>query len=63
MNSAKDGGQTRQFQWLHGASVVINLFQLTTFFLLTNQRILKLAKLNLNNPFALLWLGFTVILL
>ena len=28
INNAKDAGQTKQFHWLHGASVVINLFQL-----------------------------------
>jgi len=31
INQAKDSGQTRQFHWLHGASVVINLFQLIAF--------------------------------
>lgn len=31
INSAKDSGQNRQFHLLHGASVVINLFQLITF--------------------------------
>jgi Domain of unknown function (DUF4149) len=31
INSAKDGGQTRKFHWLHGASVAINLFQLLVF--------------------------------
>jgi hypothetical protein len=31
INSAKDGGHNRQFHLLHGASVVINLFQLATF--------------------------------
>ena len=31
INSAKDGGQSRQFHLLHGASVAINLFQLITF--------------------------------
>lgn len=31
INSAKDNGHTRQFHWLHGTSVVINLFQLITF--------------------------------
>ena len=31
INSAKDSGFTRQFHWLHGASVAINLFQLITF--------------------------------
>lgn len=31
INYAKDHGHTKQFHWLHGASVVINLFQLTVF--------------------------------
>ncbi len=31
INEAKDQGQHRRFQLLHGASVVINLFQLITF--------------------------------
>jgi len=31
INEAKDQGQTRRFHLLHGASVVINLFQLITF--------------------------------
>lgn len=31
INEAKDQGQNRRFQLLHGASVVINLFQLITF--------------------------------
>jgi Domain of unknown function (DUF4149) len=31
INSAKDSGQNRQFHLLHGASVVINVFQLITF--------------------------------
>ena len=31
INHAKDTGQTKQFHWLHGASVVINLFQLAVF--------------------------------
>ena len=31
INSAKDSGKNRQFHLLHGASVVINLFQLVTF--------------------------------
>jgi len=31
INSAKDNGNTRLFHWLHGASVLINLFQLITF--------------------------------
>ena len=31
INGAKDSGQNRQFHLLHGASVVINLFQLITF--------------------------------
>ncbi|MBU3618137.1 DUF4149 domain-containing protein [Polynucleobacter sp. JS-Fieb-80-E5] len=31
INEAKDQGQSRRFHLLHGASVVINLFQLITF--------------------------------
>ena len=31
INKAKDSGRNRQFHLLHGASVVINLFQLITF--------------------------------
>jgi Domain of unknown function (DUF4149) len=31
INQAKDSGQTRLFHLLHGASVVINLFQLIVF--------------------------------
>lgn len=31
INDAKDNGQTKRFHWLHGASVVINLFQLVAF--------------------------------
>jgi hypothetical protein len=31
INHAKDSGQNRQFHVLHGASVVINLFQLISF--------------------------------
>ena len=31
INSAKDSGKNRQFHLLHGASVVINHFQLVTF--------------------------------
>jgi hypothetical protein len=31
INEAKDLGQSRRFHLLHGASVVINLFQLITF--------------------------------
>lgn len=31
INKAKDSGNTKQFHWLHGASVVINLFQLGVF--------------------------------
>ncbi len=31
INSAKDSGNNRLFHWLHGSSVVINLFQLITF--------------------------------
>jgi hypothetical protein len=31
INSAKDSGQNRQFHLLHGASVVINFFQLISF--------------------------------
>ena len=31
INNAKDNGNTKQFHWLHGASVVINLFQLAVF--------------------------------
>ena len=31
INEAKDQGQSRRFHILHGASVVINLFQLITF--------------------------------
>ena len=31
INSAKDTGQTKQFHWLHGSSVIINLFQLIAF--------------------------------
>jgi hypothetical protein len=31
INSAKDNGHTRQFHWLHGSSVVINIFQLVIF--------------------------------
>ena len=31
INHAKDTGQTKQFHWLHGASVGINLFQLAVF--------------------------------
>ena len=31
INIAKDSGKNRQFHLLHGASVVINLFQLVTF--------------------------------
>ena len=31
INTAKDQGQNRRFHLLHGASVVINLFQLITF--------------------------------
>jgi hypothetical protein len=31
INSAKDNSHTRQFHWLHGTSVAINLFQLITF--------------------------------
>ena len=31
INHAKDSGRTRQFHWLHSASVVINLFQLISF--------------------------------
>jgi len=31
INNAKDAGQAKQFHRLHGASVVINLFQLAVF--------------------------------
>jgi hypothetical protein len=31
INNAKDNGNTKQFHWLHGSSVVINLFQLAVF--------------------------------
>ena len=31
INNAKDNGHTRQFHWLHGASVIINLLQLIIF--------------------------------
>jgi len=31
INEAKDQGQSRRFHFLHGASVVINLFQLVSF--------------------------------
>ena len=31
INAAKDSGHTKQFHWLHGASVVINLLQLLVF--------------------------------
>jgi hypothetical protein len=31
INHAKDTGKTKLFHWLHGASVVINLFQLAVF--------------------------------
>lgn len=31
INEAKDQGQSRRFHILHGASVVVNLFQLITF--------------------------------
>jgi hypothetical protein len=31
INNAKDNGNTKQFHWLHGASIVINLFQLAIF--------------------------------
>ena len=31
INNAKDSGHTRQFHWLHGASVVINVLQLIIF--------------------------------
>jgi len=31
INEAKDQGQNRRFHLLHGASVIINLFQLITF--------------------------------
>jgi hypothetical protein len=31
INYAKDHGHTKQFHWLHGTSVVINLFQLIVF--------------------------------
>lgn len=31
INQAKDQGQSRRFHLLHGASVVINLFQLITY--------------------------------
>jgi hypothetical protein len=31
INEAKDQGQNRRFHFLHGASVIINLFQLITF--------------------------------
>ena len=31
INHAKDHGQNQLFHWLHGASVVMNLFQLVTF--------------------------------
>lgn len=31
INNAKDNGNTKQFHWLHGASVVINFFQLAVF--------------------------------
>lgn len=31
INDAKDAGRNKLFHWLHGASVVINLFQLGVF--------------------------------
>ena len=37
INEAKDQGQSRRFHVLHGASVVINLFQLITFIYLLVQ--------------------------
>ena len=37
INHAKDAGLTKQFHWLHGASVVINLFQLIVFIYLLFQ--------------------------
>ena len=37
INHAKDAGLTKQFHWLHGASVVINLFQLIVFIYLLSQ--------------------------
>ena len=31
INDAKDGGRIKQFHWLHGVSVAVNLFQLGLF--------------------------------
>ena len=41
INSAKDNSHTQQFHWLHGTSVVINLFQLAIFiYLLTKESLM-----------------------